>query len=39
MVSNSDDETNSSHKIFLNNRQVASLRKVFTSNSSADIKL
>ena len=39
MVGNSDDETNSSHKIFLNNRQVASLRKVFTSNSSADIKL
>ena len=34
-----DDETNFPHKLLLTNRQVANLRKVFASKSSADIKL
>ena len=36
---NSDDETNFSHKLLLTNIQVASLCKIFTNNSSTDIKL
>ena len=29
MINNSDDETNSPHKLQLTNRQVSSLRKAF----------
>ena len=39
MIGNSDDETNFPHKLLLTNRQVANLRKAFTSHTSADIKL
>ena len=39
MIGYSDDESNFSHKLLVTNRQVANLRKVFSSNSSADIKL
>ena len=35
----SDDETNFSHSLLLNNRQVSNLRKAFANHSSADIKL
>ena len=33
------NETNFPHKLFLTDRQVASLRKSFASHSSTDIKL
>ena len=39
MTSNFNDETNFLHKLLLTNRQVASVRKAFTSNSSVDIKV
>ena len=39
MIGNSDDENNFPHKLLLTNRQVASLRKVFASYLSVDIKL
>ena len=39
MIGNSENETNFPHKLLLNNRQVASLRKVFANNLSTDIKL
>ena len=39
MISYSDDETNFSHKLLVTNRQVANFRKVFSNNSSTDIKL
>ena len=39
MIGNSTDETNFPHKLFLNNRQVANLRKAFASHASTDIKL
>ena len=39
MIGNSDDETNSPHKLSLTNRQVANLRKAFANYLSADIKL
>ena len=39
LIGNSDDETNFSHKLLLTNIQVASLCKIFTNNSSTDIKL
>ena len=39
MIGNSDDNTNFSHKLLLTNRQVSSLRKAFTKNTSTDIKL
>ena len=39
MIGNSDDETNSPHKLLLNNRQVANLRKAFANYLSTDIKL
>ena len=35
----SDNETNFPHKLLLTNRQVSNLRKAFTNNLSADIKL
>ena len=34
-----DNETNFAHKLFLTNRQAASLRKAFADKSSTDIKL
>ena len=34
-----DNETNFPHKLLLTNRHVSNLRKAFTNNSSADIKL
>ena len=34
-----DNETNFPHKLLLINRQVLNLRKAFSNNSSADIKL
>ena len=34
-----DNETNFPHEVLLTNRQVANLRKAFTNNKSADIKL
>ena len=39
MVGNSNDNTNFPHKLFLNNRQVANIRKAFAKNTSTDIKL
>ena len=39
MIGNSENETNFPHKLLLNNRQVASLRKVFANNLSTDINL
>ena len=39
MIGNSDDETNFPHKLFLTNRQVASLRKAFSEHTSTDLKL
>ena len=39
MIGNSDDETNFPHKLFLTDRQVANLRKVFANHTLADIKL
>ena len=34
-----DNETNFPHKLLLTNRQVSNLRKAFSNNLSADIKL
>ena len=39
MIGNSNNEINFPHKLLLTNRQVANIRKAFTSYSSADIKL
>ena len=39
MVSNSNDNTNFPHELFLTNRQVANIRKAFANHSSIDIKL
>ena len=39
MIGNSDDETNSPHKLFLTNRQNSNLREAFAKHTSADIKL
>ena len=39
MISNSDDETNFPHKLFLTNSQVANLRKAFPNYLSTDTKL
>ena len=38
MIGHSDNETNFRHKLLLNNRQVANLRKAFANYLSADIK-
>ena len=38
LIGNSD-ETNFPHKLFLTNRQVATLRKAFANNSSVNIEL
>ena len=39
MIDNSDDETKFPHKLLLNNRQFANLRKAFANYLSTDIKL
>ena len=39
MVSNSNDNTNFPHELFLTNRQVANVRKAFANHSSINIKL
>ena len=39
MIGNSRDKTNFPHKLLLNNRQVANLRKAFASQTSTDVKL
>ena len=38
MVSNSNDNTNFPHKLFLTDRQVANIRNSFANNLSTDIK-
>ena len=37
-IGNSNDEANFPHKLLLRDRQVSSIRKAFSNNSSADIK-
>ena len=39
VIGNCDDETNFPHKLLLNSRQVANLRKAFANYTSTDIKL
>ena len=39
MIGNSGDQVSFPSKLLLTNRQVANLRKAFTNNSSAGIKL
>ena len=39
MISNSDDETNFPHKLFLANRQLTNLPEAFANYLSTDIKL
>ena len=39
MVSNSNDNTNFPHELFLTNRQFEYIRKAFAKNSSIAIKL
>ena len=39
MIGDSNDESNFPHKLLLTNRQVPSLRKAFSNNSSVDIEL
>ena len=38
MIGDSNDKTNFPHELLLTGRQVSSIRKVFTNNSSVDIK-
>ena len=38
MIGDSSDKTNFSHELLLTNRQVSSIRKGFSNNSSVDIK-
>ena len=38
MIGDSDDETNFPHELLLTGRQVSSIRKAFSNNSSVDIK-
>ena len=38
MIGHSNDETNFPHKLLLTDRQVFSIRKAFSNNSSVDIK-
>ena len=39
MIGESNDETNFSHELLLTDRQVPSIRKAFSNNSSADLKI
>ena len=38
MIGDSNDKTNFLHELLLTDRQVSSIRKAFSNNSSADIK-
>ena len=38
MIGDSNDKTNFPHELLLTNRQVSSVRKAFSNNSSADTK-
>ena len=38
MIGDSNDKTNFSHELLLTGRQVSSIRKAFSNNSSVDIK-
>ena len=38
MISDSNDEANSPHELLLTDRQVSTIRKAFSNNSSVDIK-
>ena len=38
MIGDSDDETNFPHEVLLTDRQVSSICKVFSNNSSIDMK-
>ena len=38
MIGGSNDKTNFPHELLLTDRQVSSIRKAFSNNSSADIK-
>ena len=38
MIGDSIDEANFPHELLLADRQISSIRKVFSNNSSADIK-
>ena len=38
MIGDSDDETNFPHEVLLTDRQVSSICKAFSNNSSIDIK-
>ena len=38
MIADSNDETNFPHELLLTDRQVSSIRKAFSNNSSVDIK-
>ena len=38
MIGDSNDKTNLSHELLLTDRQVSSIRKAFSNNSSAGIK-
>ena len=38
MIGDSNDKTNFPHELLLTDRQVSSIRKAFTNNSSVDIK-
>ena len=38
MIGDSNDKTNFPHELLLTNRQVSSICKAFTNNSSVDIK-
>ena len=38
MIGDSDDETNFSHELLLTGRQISSIRKAFSNNSTVDIK-
>ena len=38
MIGDSNDKTNFAHELLLTSRQVSSIRKAFSNNSSVDIK-
>ena len=38
MIGDSNDQTNFTHELLLTDRQVSSIRKSFSNNSSVDIK-
>ena len=38
MIGNSNDEANFPHELLLTDRQISSIRKAFSNNSSVDIK-